>query len=86
MKKIFLEIKRDILMKKIVKFFNENPTCVNTAEDIAKWISEEKRAVKEKMDYLVKNKILNKYESNAAEGYSYTQNSKIISLITELSK
>ena len=83
MRDFFKKIRRDDILMKIVKFFYENPSAVDTATNIASWIGEEEKKVKRKLDYLVQKDILNKDKSYLTEGYSYTQDKELISKITD---
>jgi len=82
----FAKIKKDPILLKIVKFFHENPYCIDSAENISKWIGEEFKVVKKKLDYLVKRKVLNKDKTYLAEAYSYTQDKELMEKIAEFVK
>ncbi|RKY38024.1 MAG: hypothetical protein DRP73_00500 [Candidatus Omnitrophota bacterium] len=75
---IFVKIKNDPVLLKIVKFFHENPSCIDSAENISKWIGEELKTVRKKLDYLVKKKVINKDKTYLAEAYSYTQDKELM--------
>lgn len=86
MKNVFAQIKKDRMLRKILKFFYENPTCIDTSENIAGWIGEEEEKVKEKLEFLVKNRILNKDSTYLTAGYSLSQEKGLSSKLSKLSK
>lgn len=83
---IFVKIKKDPILLKIIKFFHENPGCIDSAENIAEWIGEEFKIVKKKLDFLVKKKLLFKDKTYLAEAYSYTQDKELMEKIAKFLK
>ena len=81
MKEVFKRISKDEVLTKILRFFHENPTSIDTAENIAKWIGEEKEKVKRALDFLVKKRILNRDATYTTVGYSYTQDKELMEKI-----
>ncbi|MCM8782468.1 MAG: hypothetical protein NC828_05405 [Candidatus Omnitrophica bacterium] len=72
---------------KIINFFHENPTSIDTPRGISTWIGEEKQRVKSALLKLAKLKILTAHKVTSTTGYSYTRNHKIIKKIdTSLKK
>jgi response regulator of citrate/malate metabolism len=80
-KELFKKISKDKVLTKVLRFFHENPTSIDTAENIAKWIGEEKEKVKKALDFLVKVKILNRDVTYTTVGYSYTQDKELMEKI-----
>lgn len=85
-KNLFVKIKNDPVLLKLVRFFHENPGCIDSAENIAKWIGEEFKMVKKKLDFLVKKKVLVKDKTYLAEAYSYTQDKELMEKIAKFLK
>ncbi|MDP8234490.1 MAG: hypothetical protein P9M06_06815 [Candidatus Saelkia tenebricola] len=88
MKELFEMLKEDRMLIKIIRFFYENPTCIDTIDNIADWIEEEKEPIEKGLDFLVEHKIMNKDSTYAAAGYSFTQDKdqilKIADFLEEL--
>ena len=72
--------------KKIIIFFNQNPSSIDTPRGVATWINYDRGKVREALKELVKEKILNSHKSATATGYSYTTDKKIIDNIEKLLK
>ena len=72
--------------EKIIRFFHENPSCVDTARGIAAWVNENRREVKAALEKFVHLNILIAHRSLFTTGYSYTQNKEITSLIDDYLK
>ena len=66
---------------KIIRFFHENQASIDTPRGIATWIGEERSAVKDALEDLVRLKVLIAHRSTSTTGYSYTRDSKVISKI-----
>ncbi|HEO63666.1 MAG TPA: hypothetical protein ENN78_00145 [Candidatus Omnitrophica bacterium] len=81
MKEVFKKAVQDKVLKKIMFFYHENPSCVDNSENIASWINEGKKDVLSRLEYLVSKQILNKDKTSATAAYSYTQDKKIIEKI-----
>lgn len=71
---------------KIVKFFHENQSALDTPRGVATWIGEDRGKVKNALEDLVKAKILLADRATSTTGYSYTRNIKLISQIEKLLK
>ncbi|MFA6142245.1 MAG: hypothetical protein WC738_03010 [Candidatus Omnitrophota bacterium] len=69
---------------KIIRFFHENQASIDTPRGVATWIGEERAKVSACLEDLVKAKILVAHRATSTNGYSYTQNEKIISRIDKL--
>lgn len=76
-------LKSDI-HKKIICFFDQNPSSIDTPSGVATWISYNVEEVSKALDELTGKKILNAHKSDAATAYSYTTDKKIISEIKKL--
>ncbi len=72
---------------KIMKFFYENPSTIDSARGVAAWIGEDMDNVKKCLDILEKERVLISHKTNFVTGYSLTSNKnalkKIKSLIIE---
>lgn len=66
---------------KLVLFYHENPSIVDTAQSIAKWIEQDISKVEKVLEKLVKEKILIAHRSPHMVGYGYTQNGEVIRAI-----
>lgn len=67
--------------RKIIKFFLENPSSIDTSRGIATWINENVNKTEKALKELVKAKILVLHSSNATSAYGYTTDAHIISKI-----
>jgi predicted transcriptional regulator len=81
LKDIFDKIKKNSVYLKLLKFYHNNPSCLDTLENISYWIDEEKSKVFEGLEFLESYGFLIKHKTEAAEGYGYTQNEKLIAKI-----
>lgn len=70
--------------KKIIVFFHQNPSSLDTPRGVAVWINYDRPKVKEALKELAKAKILNIHKSAATTGYSYTTDKTIIKEIERL--
>ncbi len=71
---------------KIIKFFHENQSSIDTPRGISTWVREERSKVSKALEDLVKLKILSAHRATSTTGYSYTRDLKIISKIEKLLK
>ncbi len=69
---------------KIVKFFHENQSSIDTPRGVATWIGEDRAKVKSTLEDLVKKKILIADRTASTTGYSYTRDTALISRIKKL--
>ncbi len=72
--------------RKIVKFFHENQSSLDTPRGVATWVGEDRAKVKDALEDLVKAKILIANRATSTTGYSYTRDTKLISRIAKLLK
>lgn len=70
--------------RKIIAFFHENQSSIDTPRGIATWTGEERLKVKKPLEDLVALKILVAHRSTSTTGYSYTRDAKLISKISRL--
>jgi hypothetical protein len=63
---------------KVMAFFHENPSSIDTPRGVASWINEDRKAVKKAMDELAKARILRPHRTLFTTGYSYTQDRTMI--------
>lgn len=71
---------------KIIKFFHENQSSIDTPRGVSTWVREERPKVSKALEDLVKLKILSAHRATSTTGYSYTRDPKIISKIEKLLK
>ncbi len=77
---------RDPIYFKIICFFHENPTSVDTPRGIAAWTGENRQTVKKALLELAKLKLLIAHKTTSTAGYSYTRDGKLIKTIGPLLK
>jgi len=66
---------------KIISFFHENPSSVDTSRGIAAWLNHDHRQIEEALDYLAGQKILIAHRSGSTTAYAYTQDKKTLKKI-----
>lgn len=71
---------------KIIKFFHENQSSIDTPRGVSTWVREERSKVSKALEDLVRLKILSAHRATSTTGYSYTRDPKIISKIEKLLK
>lgn len=71
---------------KIVTFFNENPTSIDTPRGISAWVGENRKAVNAALLKLAKLKILTAHKVTSTTGYSYTIDPKKVRAINNALK
>lgn len=73
--------------QKIIKFFQENPSSIDTSRGIATWINENVNKTERALKKLAEARILVAHGSDAMSAYGYTTNRQMISKIeTSLEK
>lgn len=70
--------------KKIIAFFHQNPSSIDTPRGVSAWVNHDRAEVDEVLKELCKAKILDAHKSATATGYSYTRDKKIIKQIEKL--
>jgi len=71
---------------KILAFFHENQSSIDTPRGVATWIGDERSKVQRALEDLVKLDILVADRATSTTGYSYTRDAKLISKIGKLLK
>jgi len=66
---------------KIIKFFLEHPSSIDTSRGIATWINENIHKTEKALKELVKAKILTSHGNNTTCAYGYTTDIQISSKI-----
>jgi len=66
---------------KIIGFFHENPTSVDTPRGVAAWTGYSRNTTKKALEELAKISILNAHPVPSTTGYSYTHDKKIIKTV-----
>ena len=67
--------------RKIIKFFLENPSSIDTRRGIATWINEDADKTGDALKELAEAKVLVPHGSNATSAYGYTTDNHIMSMI-----
>jgi len=65
--------------RKIIKFYLENPSSIDTSRGIATWINEDINKTEKALEELAKAKILIRHGNDATSAYGYTTDTHIIS-------
>ena len=71
---------------KIIKFFHENQTSIDTPRGVSTWVHKDRTKVKKALEELVEMRVLVAHRSTSTTGYSYTRSAKTISKIDKLLK
>lgn len=71
---------------KIICFFNENPTSIDTPRGMSAWTGESKQDVKKALLKLAELKIITPHKVSSTTAYSYTRDPKLIKKVNELLK
>lgn len=69
---------------KVISFFHENPSTVDTARDIAAWLNHNHEEIKKVLDYLVSQNILIAHRSASTIAYAYTQGKEIVNRVERI--
>jgi hypothetical protein len=67
--------------RKIIQFFLENPSSIDTSRNIAIWTNENKGKTEKVLKEFVKAKILVLHGNSATPAYGYTTDTRIITKI-----
>jgi len=71
---------------KILRFFYENPSCIDTPLGISLWTNENIKVVKKVLEDLTSIKILAVHRTPSTVGYSYTQDPLIFKKVEAILK
>ena len=74
----FKKYLRPKINRKIIKFFFENPSSIDTARGIATWINEDKDKAEKALKELVKSKIIVPHGSGPTSAYGCTTDAHIL--------
>lgn len=74
------------LSLKIIKFFIENPYCIDTAKGISIWTGMSLEKTKKTLEKLSADKIVIVHKSSSTKGYAFTPDKKIIAKIKKILK
>lgn len=66
---------------KIIRFFHENPTSIDTPRGVAAWTGESRQDAKKALLKLAALKIITSHKVSSTTAYSYTRDSKLIKKI-----
>lgn len=80
------KIFRSDIHVKIIGFFHENQSSIDTPRGVATWIGEDRPKTKAALEDLVRADILIAHRATSTTGYSYTSDAKLISKIARLLK
>lgn len=69
---------------KIISFFHENPSTVDTSRGIAAWLNHDPKEIKKALDYLVSQGILTAHRMGSTVAYAYTQDKETIERIEKV--
>jgi len=72
--------------KKIILFFKENPSSIDTPRGVAAWVGTNREKAKKVLDELEQAGVLTAIETTSTSGYSFTQDKKIIKQVKDLTK
>lgn len=72
---------KDQIYFKILSFFNENPSSIDTPRGIATWIGESRQDADKALFKLAKLNYLIAHKTTSTMGYSYTRDLKLIKKI-----
>lgn len=73
-------------VKKILLFFNENPSCIDTAKGISLWVGSDTTLTQKCLNKLVKEGILIIHQAASTSAYAYTNNKAIVKNIEKYIK
>lgn len=71
---------------KIINFFREHLSTIDTARGIAAWLNHDQEEIKKALDYLVSQNILISHRTGSTIAYAYTQDKKVVKKIEKFLK
>ncbi|MBI4335330.1 MAG: hypothetical protein HY589_01595 [Candidatus Omnitrophica bacterium] len=69
---------------KILRFFHENPSCIDTPRGVAAWTNETRQNAQVALSKLAAMKILTAHNVSSTTAYSYTRSYKLIKKIDKV--
>ena len=78
------DVFRSEIHLKIIAFFHENQSSIDTPRGVSTWIREDRSRVKSALEDLVNLDLLIAHRATSTTGYSYTRDEKLISKISRL--
>ena len=72
--------------RKILKFFHENPSSIDTGRGVATWTNQDIKKVREALKKLASVGLLVAHKASSTTGYSYTRDKKLISMVGKVFK
>jgi DNA polymerase II small subunit/DNA polymerase delta subunit B len=70
--------------KKIISFFRENPSSVDTSRGIATWLNHDYKEIERALHFLASQNILIPHYTGSTTAYAYTQDKVIIDRIEKI--
>lgn len=86
MKRKLEKIFKNELAREIVMFFYNNPGSVDTVSGISAWVGERKEKVKEVLDFLVKESVLDIDSTSTTNAYCLTGDKNVVRFIKQFLK
>jgi len=77
---------RSSLHKEIISFFHNNPSSIDTPRGVSVWVHGDLVKVRQVLEELAQEGVLEADKVTSTTGYSYTRNPKIISQIEAILK
>ena len=71
---------------KIISFFHENPTSIDTPRGMSAWTGENRQDVKEALSKLAELRIITAHKVSSTTAYSFTRDPKLIKSIDRILK
>ncbi|MBU4306008.1 MAG: hypothetical protein KJ893_10395 [Candidatus Omnitrophica bacterium] len=72
------KILNSAINRKILRFFDENPYCIDTAKGIAAWTGLAISTAQKALKNLVISNLLIEHKTASTLGYAYTQNKMMV--------
>ena len=63
---------------KIISFFHENPSTVDTSRGIAAWLNHDREQIQKALNFLVSQNILISHRTSSTIAYAYSQDKEIV--------
>ena len=72
------------LHRRIIIFFKENPSSVDSPRGVATWVGYNRRDTKKALDELAEAGVLDSISTSSTSGYSFTQDKQVIKQIEKI--